>query len=101
MGKLKSYVCPFTFEDLQRLELAIGEGVREVQYEDKKVVYRSLEDMLKAANYMRIKLGLKKGASSNKGLFGGRRLTMRPTKGLDREAAFNEHGEIKFDREDC
>lgn len=94
-----SYQQPFTNEDLQRLERAIGEGVREVQYSDKKITYRSLDDMLRAAKYMRIRLGLEPGASSNSGLFGGKRLTMRPTKGLDNCSSTSEHGECeRFDR---
>jgi len=99
-NKNSSYECPYTFDDLQRLEQSIGEGVREVEYADKKIVYRSLDDMLKTAHYMRIKLGLTPGASSKKGLFGGRRLTMQPSKGLnDACDSSGEHGEQeRFDR---
>ena len=94
----KNYENPYTYEDLQRLELAIAEGVREVQYNDKKVVYRSMNDMLKAVEYIQVKLGLKKNKGSNSGMFGGRRLTMRPTKGLEKSRASGQHGESRFDR---
>jgi len=94
----KTYESPYTFEDLRRLELAIAEGVREVQYNDKKVVYRSMNDMLKAVEYMQNRLGLKKSKGLNSGMFGGKRLTMRPSKGLDKSRGSKEHGESKFDR---
>jgi len=95
-----SYKCPYTFDDLERLERAIGEGVREVEYADKKLVYRSLDDMLKTAHYMRVKLGIINSAGSRNGLFGGKRITMRPTKGLNDSCdSGNEHGEHeRFDR---
>lgn len=99
MSKSTEYKCPFTFDDLERLERAIGEGVREVQYNDKKITYRSMNEMFKAAHYMKIKLGLIQGAGSNKGLFGGKRLTMRPDKGLNNCSTAGEHGEDeRFDR---
>ena len=55
--------------------------------------------MMKAAHYMRVKLGLITQPRANKGLFGGKRIVMRPSKGLDKCDNSNEHGEHeRFDR---
>lgn len=43
---------------LDTLEAAISQGVLEVQYTDKKVRYRSLDEMLKLRDMMRRSLGL-------------------------------------------
>ena len=52
--------CSWTQADLDALESAIKDGVKEVEYGDKKVVYRSLDEMLKLRNLMRDCLGLNK-----------------------------------------
>jgi hypothetical protein len=36
----------YTIDDLNALKAAIAQGVREVEYADKKVTYRSLNEML-------------------------------------------------------
>lgn len=71
----------FTAENLLLLEQSIIEGVRVVKYTDKEVEYRSLDEMMQIRNLMRAKLGLKK--CGGQGLFGGRRLTAKTSKGLD------------------
>lgn len=38
----------FTASDLERLETAIKAGVRTVQFQDRMVVYNSLDEMLRA-----------------------------------------------------
>lgn len=64
----------FSAEDLDALEDAIATGALEVEYEDRKVRYRSLNEMLRARDLVRKKLGLIDGsfhdrrASSTKGL---------------------------------
>jgi len=92
MSKIKEYKCPFTPQDLERLERNLAQGIKEVEYNDKRVVYRTFSEMQKAANYMRQKLGLSNRSSRNRGIFGGKRLTMRPSKGLN-NCSGNEHGE--------
>lgn len=77
----KTYKSPFTFEALEALEKAIGEGVRRVKYSDKEIEYRDLDDMLKARDLMRQKLGLNKKCGE-KGLFGGKRIIAKHSKGL-------------------
>lgn len=77
-----TYESGFTFERLEALEAAIAEGVTRVKYTDKEIEYRSLDDMMKARDLMRRKLGLKKACGSP-GLFGGRRLKAVHSKGLD------------------
>lgn len=72
----------FTEENLYALELAIVEGTRRVKYTDKEVEYRSLDEMLKIRDLMRSKLG-KKVKCGKAGLFGGRRIVMCHSKGLD------------------
>jgi len=71
----------FTEENLLALEQAIVEGVKRVKYSDKEVEYRSLDDMIKTRNLMRKELCLDK-SSTDKGLFGGRRITAKHSKGL-------------------
>lgn len=53
----------FTLEDVQRLRDAIKKGVTEVQYQDKRVKYRTLDEMLKVLRMMEQELGLKKKSS--------------------------------------
>lgn len=79
--KKKTFETGFTFERLQLLEEAIADGARIVKYTDKEVEYRSLDEMLKARDLMRRKLGLK--SKCGNGMFGGRRITGKHSKGLD------------------
>lgn len=64
----------YTPEMLAALELAIAQGARDVYYGDKRVSYRSLEEMLQIRNVMRAELGMtsnfnrRKFAEHNKGL---------------------------------
>lgn len=63
----------WTLADLAALEGAIGKGVLEVQYTDKRIKYRSLNEMWQIRNEMKKSLGLtKKGgrvfAKFDKGL---------------------------------
>lgn len=80
--KNKPYESAFTNEALMLLEKAIAEGVLKVKYSDKEIEYRSLDDMLKARELMRRQLGLK-DKSGEAGMFGGRRIVARHSKGLD------------------
>lgn len=74
----------YTKENLLALQKAIVEGVRRVKYTDKEVEYRSLDDMLKIEEKLKCELGLSnETAGKGKGLFGGRRIIGRHTKGLD------------------
>lgn len=50
----------FTQAQYDALVAAIAEGVLEVHYGDKKVIYRSLEEMLRLKAAMEIDLGLRK-----------------------------------------
>lgn len=43
----------YTQEQIDVLEAAIGQGVLEVQYADKTVKYRSLDEMLRILNMMK------------------------------------------------
>lgn len=64
----------FTSSDLNAINEAIASGALEVQYTDKRVKYRSLEDMIKVRNMIRQELGLtdnskrRKTAVTGKGL---------------------------------
>ncbi len=64
----------YTTENLQALEQAIALGATEVWYGDKRIVYRSLGEMIRIRDLMKIELGLVTGASKkvipsyNKGL---------------------------------
>jgi len=71
----------FTLENLSLLEEALVEGAKRVKYTDKEVEYRSLDEMVKIRNLMKKELGLDKG-TANKGLFGGRRINAKHSKGL-------------------
>ncbi|MEL6429731.1 MAG: hypothetical protein AAFR54_11180 [Planctomycetota bacterium] len=54
----------FTQEALIRLERAIAKGVMTVQYEDRRVTYRTLDEMIRLRDLMRRELD---GASSSRG----------------------------------
>ena len=72
----------FTQEKLDALECAIAEGALRVKYSDKEIEYRSLKEMMAIRDV--IKKELCKGkASSNTGLFGGRRINTVTSKGLE------------------
>lgn len=62
----------WTLEDLEALNNAIKQGVKEVYYGDKRVVYRSLSEMLQVRALIMSDLGIKKDgrkyASTKKGL---------------------------------
>jgi hypothetical protein len=79
--KNKTFESGFTIAKLEALEAAIAEGVLTVKYTDKEVTYRSLDDMLRTRDLMRRVLGLK--AKCGGGLFGGKRIVGRHSKGLD------------------
>jgi len=53
---------PYTQQKLDDLEDAIAEGVLSVQYEDRKVTYRSVEQMEAIRSKMRRALGLTSGS---------------------------------------
>lgn len=48
----------WTETDLQALERAISEGAKVVQYQDRRVEYQSLSDMLRLRSIMRAELGM-------------------------------------------
>lgn len=50
----------WTVEDLAALETAIGQGVKKVEYNDRTVEYRTLNEMLKIRELMKRSLGLHK-----------------------------------------
>jgi len=52
----------YTQEQLDSLESAISQGVLEVKYADKTVVYRSLADMMKIRDMMKAELGTGKSS---------------------------------------
>ncbi len=64
----------FSNSDLTALDEAIATGALEVQYTDKRVKYRSLNEMIKLRNLMKRELGLndsskrRKTAVTGKGL---------------------------------
>ena len=72
----------FTIENLELLEQAIVEGVKRVKYSDKEVEYRSLDEMIKIRNLMRKELCIGTSSKTEKGLFGGRRINAKHSKGL-------------------
>lgn len=75
----------FTLERLKLLESAIADGVLTVKYTDKMVTYQSMDDLLKARQVVRSALGLNGDASGKNGLFGGKRIIGRHSKGLTDE----------------
>lgn len=50
----------WTTEDLIKIKAAIASGALEVEYNDRKVRYKSLNDLLKAKEMIERELGLKK-----------------------------------------
>lgn len=60
-------MASFTQDQLDSLEAAIAEGVLVVEYKDKKVQYRSVDEMLKIRELMREALG--KNGSTGAGSF--------------------------------
>jgi len=50
----------FTQDDLTAIEEAIASGALEVEYNDRKVKYRSINELLKARDLIQKKLGLTK-----------------------------------------
>ena len=64
----------WTIDDLNTLEKAIAQGTLRVQYADKLIEYRTLDDMLRTRDLMRKDLGLisptsgRKFAQHSKGL---------------------------------
>lgn len=50
----------YTLEQYNALTAAIAEGVMVVEYGDKKVQYRSLDEMIRIKNLMEADLGLKR-----------------------------------------
>lgn len=71
----------FTQENLNLLEQAIVDGVKKVKYSDKEIEYRSLDEMIKLRNMMKKELCIST-SKTNKGLFGGRRINAKHSKGL-------------------
>lgn len=50
----------WTLEDLTALETAMAQGVKEVQYNDRKVTYRTLQEMKELRELIKRSLGLNK-----------------------------------------
>lgn len=48
----------WTLEDVAALKAAIAKGLKSVKYQDKEVVYNSIDDMIKALRLMEGSLGL-------------------------------------------
>lgn len=76
------YQTAFTVENLMALEKALVDGVRRVKYADKEIEYRNLDEIKDLVNEMRRALGMGK-QGGKPGLFGGRRIIARHSKGLD------------------
>ena len=74
-------MAQFTLEQYQALIASISEGALRVKYSDKEVEFRSLKEMLELKNLMEKDLCLK-DSKTEKGLFGGRRIKARHSKGL-------------------
>ena len=72
----------YTLENLHALEAAIVSGATRVKYSDKEIEYRSLREMKELRRDMRLSLGLVT-TGGRAGLFGGRRIVARHSKGLD------------------
>ena len=53
-----SLTSSWTVEQLHALEKSISEGVYVVKYSDKMITYRSLDEMLRLREAMRLALGL-------------------------------------------
>lgn len=70
-------MASWTQADLDALDDAIGKGVLEVEYDDKRVKYRSLDDMLKIRKLMLACLNKGNGISCT--------ILAEPRKGYDSE----------------
>lgn len=57
----------FTQEQYTTLKAAIAQGSKVVQYADKRVEYRSLEDMLSILKMMEQELGIASGSATFQG----------------------------------
>lgn len=53
----------FTLDNYNKLCAAIATGATEVQFSDRKVIYRSLKEMLQIKSIMEKSLGLSKSTS--------------------------------------
>lgn len=68
------YIPSFTQENLTAIEQAIATGATDVYYGDKRVAYRSLDDMMRIRDLIRKELGMNKAGNRirypdfNKGL---------------------------------
>lgn len=56
----------FTLEQLRVLEAAIASGTLEVDYGDKRVIYKTLDEMLRVRRLIRRELGLSNEAGSRR-----------------------------------
>lgn len=65
----------WTLTDLAKIEASIAQGVLEVAYTDRKVTYRSQEELLKLRALLRYELGLQSNS--------GNRIYARFSKGLN------------------
>lgn len=66
----------WTPEDLKRIERAIAKGVTSVQYEDRRIQYRTLSEMRQTRDLIRDELDSANGKKRR------RRRVMRHNKGL-------------------
>lgn len=60
----------YTIEDYRALKVAISQGAREVWYGDKRVAYRSLDEMLKILDLIANELGLNKDKNRRRVRYG-------------------------------
>jgi hypothetical protein len=69
---------------LQALQLAIANGVRVVRFQDRTVEYQSIDEMIKAANYIAQLLAASGGGAGAGGTAPGgyRQIRMYTNKGL-------------------
>lgn len=56
----------YTTLEYETLVKAIAQGALSVEYGDKKVTYRSLEEMLRLKKSMEVELGITSGTSSRR-----------------------------------
>ena len=94
------YNTAFTLNNLSLLEAAIVKGVRRVKYSDKEVEYRSINEMLTIRNMMIATL--RPVTLMKRGIFGGNRITIAHSKGLNDggnfdDECFNGYGDIGRD----
>jgi hypothetical protein len=55
-------MASYTIDQVNTLEAAIAQGVLIVEYADKKIEYRSLDEMLRTLSIMKDALGLNKNS---------------------------------------